>query len=270
MSEGEGMFGSDEEDDKVPVVSRDDLFGSDEEEDEELIPRKSTGDAIADIASSVKLLFNDETMLWSTKQWTARVGELIGVNFMERPDLKGYLQEAIMNQIENGERSRLEEFDASLDESGSGRIADEAKYHQPLLDEDKPVVKEEKVSRVSLPEVKRFGDKLKTVYARMPEHVKIRTQPFSKSDDFDSELKEFSIFEVEEKVSEGFYARNSVIRWRYKLGPDGKPEFGENGERLRESNAFFVEYKSGRKKLFVGSREFEIQFHPMLNRSSLV
>lgn len=105
------------------------------------------------------------------------------------------------------------------------------------------------------------------MYIKLPPGLYIQADPFNRNSySYDEEEIEFAN-QVEssnkndtEPSAENFFKTNACIRWRNKLGPNGNPLIGSDGRPIRESNARFILFADGTKKLIVGSKEYDVEY----------
>ena len=302
-NESNNIFGSDDEDD-APIKSANQeingndnsLFGSDDDEEEEeekkiaIVPKNISE---FDLLRAVKSLLDEESIAWSIKNWANKIGEKLGINFTERKDLKDKLMEIVLDQAENFEKRRLKKVSAELDdfsddddkylsqrkdnnksEEGLDFLSSEHESSQQQSGGESNVIKPKISSHLYLPEVKRFDNDKLLIYTKLPQNIKIQSKPFLPSEyDRKQEIDSFvggSYKEFEGSTAEDIFSDLSIIRWRYKLTEDGRPMLNSEGVPIRESNAHFVEYKNGEKRLVVGDKQFSIEYYPISNRSILI
>ncbi|CAN0074741.1 unnamed protein product [Ectocarpus sp. 4 AP-2014] len=72
----------------------------------------------------------------------------------------------------------------------------------------------------------------------------------------------------EEAEADEFKFTTNIIRWRHKRGNLGRPELGDDGRALRESNTRLVRWSDGSTQLLVGDEAFDVEEHP-IDRSAL-
>ena len=58
-----------------------------------------------------------------------------------------------------------------------------------------------------------------------------------------------------------FKFTTNIIRWRHKRGNLGRPELGDDGRALRESNTRLVRWSDGSTQLLVGDEAFDVGEH---------
>ncbi|CAN0436318.1 unnamed protein product, partial [Ectocarpus sp. 13 AM-2016] len=65
-----------------------------------------------------------------------------------------------------------------------------------------------------------------------------------------------------------FKFTTNIIRWRHKRGNLGRPELGDDGRALRESNTRLVRWSDGSTQLLVGDEAFDVEEHSIDRRAS--
>ncbi|CAN0603955.1 unnamed protein product, partial [Ectocarpus sp. 12 AP-2014] len=59
----------------------------------------------------------------------------------------------------------------------------------------------------------------------------------------------------------------NIIRWRHKRGNLGRPELGDDGRALTESNTRLVRWSDGSTQLLVGDEAFDVEEHSIDRRA---
>ena len=114
--------------------------------------------------------------------------------------------------------------------------------------------------KMYLPTAPAFAeDSAEKMYVRVPEVLRIQSDGYEKqSYDAEEEIKDFMVsFEKRGKMQVSEAIISDVVRWRAKVGSDGAPIIGADGNPVKESNARLQKLKSGGYRVIVGNSVYE-------------